>query len=46
MLLAKLGASLLGNIFSGQGIKITSERIVRAGYDHHSSQNKNNKMSF
>ena len=46
MLLANLGATLLGNILSGQGIKITSEGIVRAGYGHHSSQNKNNKMSF
>ena len=53
MLLGTLCASLLGNILSGrgmnkkgQGIKRASEGIVRAGYGHHSSRNKSNKMNF
>ena len=48
MLLGTLGASLLGNILTGRGVKTTiqgrginraGEGIVRAGYD-------NNKMDF
>ena len=53
MLLGILGASLLGNILSGwgmnkkgQGVNIGGEGILRAGYDHHSSRNKSNKMNF
>ena len=50
MLLRTLGASLLGNILSGQGINRAgkvrginraAEEVVRAGYG-----NKNNKMDF
>ena len=41
MLLGTLGASLLGNILTGQGINRAGEGIVRAGYG-----NKNNKMEF
>ena len=48
MLLATLGARLLGNILAGKGINKksrgmnrTGEGIIRAGYG-----NKNNKMDF
>ena len=45
MLLGTLGASLLGNLLTGQGIyragKGKGEGIVRAGYGNHSS-----KMDF
>ena len=50
MLLGILGASLLGNVLSGQGaiaasqgrgVNRAGERVVRAGYG-----NKNNKMDF
>ena len=53
MLLGTLGASLLGNLLIGKGInkkgkeKIRAgEGIVRAGYGHCSSKNKNNKVNF
>ena len=53
MLVGTLGASLLGNILSGRGmnkkghrIKRAGEGIVRAGYGHHSSRNKSNRMDF
>ena len=63
MLLGILGASLLGNILTGQGVNkkvkgivragegvIKSKRqgkeIIRAGYGHRSSKNKNNKVNF
>ena len=53
MLLGTLGASLLGNVLScqgmnekGQGINRAGDGIVRAGYGHHSSRNKSNKMNF
>ena len=41
MLLSTLGANLLGNILSGQGINRVGEGTVRAGYE-----NKNNKLDF
>ena len=49
MLLGTLGASLLGNILTGQGINRAGKvrginragkRIVRVGYGRHSSKNK------
>ena len=53
ILLGTLGASLLGNIVSGQevnkkghGINRASKGIVRVGYGHHSLRNKSNKMDF
>ena len=53
MLLGTLGASLLGNVLSGQGMNEkgqgmnrAGDGIVRAGYGHHSSRNKSNKMNF
>ena len=46
MLLDTLGASLLGNILAVKWINRAGEGIVRAGYGHHSSQNKNNKINF
>ena len=42
MLLGTLGASLFGNILTGQGINRAGEGTVRAGYG--SSSSKNNKM--
>ena len=45
MLLGMLGASLLGKLLTGKGIYRAgkSKGIVRAGYGHHS---QNNKMDF
>ena len=47
MLLGILGASLLGNILAGKGIKWAREGIVRAGYGNKkvrktTAKNKNN----
>ena len=44
MLLGTLGASLLGNILTGQGINRAGEGAVRAGYVRRSSKNK--RMDF
>ena len=44
VLLGMLGASVLGNILTGQGINRSGEGVVRPGYDRHSSKNK--KMNF
>ena len=41
ILLGTLGASLLGNILTGHGIKRAGEGVLRAGYGSHSS-----KMDF
>ena len=41
MLLGTLGASLLGNIWSGRGINRAGEGVLRAAYG-----NKNNKKDF
>ena len=41
ILLGTLGASLLGNILTGHGIKRAAEGVLRAGYGSHSS-----KMDF
>ena len=38
MLLGTLGASLLGNILAGKGIKRAGEGIVRAGYGNRKVQ--------
>ena len=46
MLLATLGASVLGNILSGRERNKKGQGIVRPGYGHHSSRNKNNKRDF
>ena len=50
MLLATLGASLLGNLLTGQGIyragKGKGEGIVRAGYGRPSSSASQNKIDF
>ena len=49
MLLGTLGASLLGNLFTGKGIYSAGkgEGIVRAGYGRPSSSAlHNNKMDF
>ena len=50
MLLGTLGASLLGNLLTGQGIytagKGKGEGIVRAGYGRPSSSASQNKMDF
>ena len=56
MLLGTLGASLLGNILTGRGIKrgrkglgidTAGEGIVRAGYGHRSlNSSKNKKIDF
>ena len=44
VLLGILGASVLGNILTGQGINRAGEGVVRPGYDRRSSKNK--KMNF
>ena len=44
VLLGMLGARVLGNILTGQGINRSGEGVVRPGYDRHSSKNK--KMNF
>ena len=48
MLLGTLGASLLGNLLTGEGIYRVGEGIVRAGYGRPSSSasHNNNKMDF
>ena len=48
MLLGTLGASLLGNLFTGKGIYRAGEGIVRAGYGRPSSSAlyNDNKMDF
>ena len=47
MLLGTLGASLLGNLLTGEGIYRVGEGIVRAGYGRPSSSaSHNNKMDF
>ena len=47
MLLGTLGASLLGNLLSGKGIKNKKGKgMVRAGYGHPSSSALQNKMVF
>ena len=48
MLLGTLGASLLGNLLTGEGIYRVGEGIVRAGYGRPSSSasHNNNKMAF
>ena len=45
MLLGTLGASLLGDILTGQGINRAGEGIVRAGYGN-KRQDYENKMDF
>ena len=45
MLLVTLGASLLGNISVGKGIKRTGEGAIRAGYGSKRQDHKN-KMDF
>ena len=40
MLLGTLGASLLGNILTGQGINRAGKGIVRVGYGRRSSKSK------
>ena len=45
MLLGTLGASLLGNILVGKGIKRAGERAIRAGYGNKRQDHKN-KMDF
>ena len=45
MLLGTLGASLLGNMLTGQRTKRAGKGIVRAGYGHH-SKNKSKKKGF
>ena len=44
MLLGTLGASLLGNILTGQGINRAGEGIVRACYGN--KKGKKNEMDF
>ena len=53
MLLSTLGASLLGSILAGKGIKRAKEGIVRAGYKNEKGkkqqqkrQDRENKMGF
>ena len=48
MLLATLGASLLGNIVARKGMSRAGERIVRAGYGNKKIQKTTtrNKMDF
>ena len=45
MLLGTLGASLLGDILTGQGTNRAGEGIVRAGYGNKRQDHKN-KMDF
>ena len=45
MLLGTLGAILLGNILSGQGINRAGEGVIRAGYGNKRQDHKN-KMDF
>ena len=48
VLLGTLGASLFGNLLTGKGIYSAGKGkgIGRAGYDHRSQNNTNNKMDF
>ena len=45
MLLGTLGASLLGNILAGKGIKTAGEGIVRAGYGNKKGKKNRKKES-
>ena len=45
MLLGTLGASLLGDILTGQGTNRAGEGIIRAGYGNKRQDHKN-KMDF
>ena len=45
MLLGTLGASLLGDILTGQGTNRAGEGIIRAGYGNKRQDHKN-KMGF
>ena len=46
MLLATLGASLLGNLLAGKGINRAEEGIVRAGQGRPSFSASQNKSDF
>ena len=46
MLLGTLGASLLGNILAGKGIKTAGEGIVRAGYGNKKGKKKQEKREL
>ena len=48
MLLGTFGASLFGDLLTGKGIYRAGKEkgIVRAGHDHPSQKNSNNKMDF
>ena len=46
MLLGALGASLSGDILTGEGINRAGERVIRAGYGKKKIKNKNKRQVY